>query len=312
MTDYMRKEMEVLMGGLGHGDDAVEFTDRSVCKKYLLGLCTNDMFDNTRFQLPLCGKTHSQAMREEYLNAKKRGESFGFEKDVFRYYERLTFENENYMKSQQRKLDAEQRAKEGPPNGPEAEEVAAIATLIGEKLSIAESLGEEGEVDASMEMMNEVEMLKNRKTELENIITAKQKVGGQKLKVCEVCGSYLNEYDAEQRLQDHQKGKLHMGRIEIKEKYEQMKKDFPHFKPNENDGSYYYQAAPSIHAKSKGGGSKSRDRDSDRDRDRDRDRDYRTERGGRRESERDYRDRPSDRDYRDRERDYRDRGSRRR
>ena len=106
----------------------------------------------------------------------------------------MVFENENYKKSQQRKLDAEQRSKEGPPQGPEAEESRAIATLIGEKLTIAESLGEEGEVDASMDMMKEVEILKARKADLDARLIQKQKqTSGQKLKVCDACGSYLNE-----------------------------------------------------------------------------------------------------------------------
>ena len=80
MTDYMRKEMEILMGGIGGGDYDTEFTDRSVCKRYLFGLCTNGMFDNTRFALPECKKIHSQAMKADYDEAKKKGESFDFEK----------------------------------------------------------------------------------------------------------------------------------------------------------------------------------------------------------------------------------------
>ena len=38
----------------------------------------------------------------------------------------------------------------------------------------------------------------------------------QKLRVCEVCGSYLGIYDNDRRLADHFGGKLHMGFVQLR------------------------------------------------------------------------------------------------
>lgn len=39
----------------------------------------------------------------------------------------------------------------------------------------------------------------------------------QKLRVCEVCGSYLGIYDNDRRLADHFGGKLHMGFVQLRQ-----------------------------------------------------------------------------------------------
>ncbi len=52
--DDMRKQLQALMGNLGapEGDDddpgvGKNFSDRDVCKHYLVGLCPHDLFHNT-------------------------------------------------------------------------------------------------------------------------------------------------------------------------------------------------------------------------------------------------------------------------
>jgi hypothetical protein len=45
----------------------------------------------------------------------------------------------------------------------------------------------------------------------------------QRLRVCETCGAQLNILDHESRLADHYGGKMHLGMIDIREKYEEMK-----------------------------------------------------------------------------------------
>lgn len=44
-----------------------------------------------------------------------------------------------------------------------------------------------------------------------------------RLRVCEVCGAQLNVLDHETRLADHYGGKMHLGMINIREKYDNMK-----------------------------------------------------------------------------------------
>lgn len=46
----------------------------------------------------------------------------------------------------------------------------------------------------------------------------------QRLRVCEACGAQLNSMDHESRLADHYGGKMHLGMVTIREKYQEMKK----------------------------------------------------------------------------------------
>lgn len=45
----------------------------------------------------------------------------------------------------------------------------------------------------------------------------------QRLRVCETCGAQLNILDHESRLADHYGGKMHLGMVDIREKYEALK-----------------------------------------------------------------------------------------
>lgn len=44
----------------------------------------------------------------------------------------------------------------------------------------------------------------------------------KRLRVCEVCSSYLGLNDDDKRLADHFNGKLHLGFLKIQEKYEEL------------------------------------------------------------------------------------------
>lgn len=47
----------------------------------------------------------------------------------------------------------------------------------------------------------------------------------QRLRVCETCSAQLNIMDHETRLQDHYGGKMHLGMVEIRERFAEMKVD---------------------------------------------------------------------------------------
>lgn len=59
------------------------------------------------------------------------------------------------------------------------------------------------------------------KSEFKNKVPAS--LGQQKrLRVCEVCSSYLGLNDDDKRLADHFNGKLHLGFLQIQDKYEEL------------------------------------------------------------------------------------------
>lgn len=87
---------------------------------------------------------------------------------------------------------------------------------IGKKLAAAEAAGNEGNVEESLRLMDEVEKIKKEKSAAENdyrnsIPTSSYQQ--QKLRVCEVCSAYLGIQDNDRRLADHFGGKLHLGFI---------------------------------------------------------------------------------------------------
>ena len=78
----------------------------------------------------------------------------------------------------------------------------------------AEELGNQGEVEESVKMLERVEDLKKKKGEAENEYRSSMPASSyqqQKLRVCEVCSAYLGIHDNDRRLADHFGGKLHLG-----------------------------------------------------------------------------------------------------
>lgn len=103
--------------------------------------------------------------------------------------------------------------------------VHELAEQIGQKLAKAEQLGEEGFVEESMKLMEEVEELRKKKLEAEQDYRNSMPGSSyqqQKLRVCEVCSAYLGIHDNDRRLADHFGGKLHLGFIKIREKLSEL------------------------------------------------------------------------------------------
>lgn len=172
---------------------------------------------------------------------------------------------------------------------------------ITDKLTQAEALGENGDVDAMNQMMSAVEVLKAQKEQAEKApiksqIPREENGRGQKareLRVCDICGSFISILDNDQRLVDHFAGKLHIGYTIVRERIQLM---------DENRKT----AGPPVRREERPVGRRE-SRDGDRsDRNERRRSDHNDDRGRRR----DYRDddsyRRRDRDHRDRSRDRRD------
>ncbi|XP_063900163.1 putative RNA-binding protein Luc7-like 1 isoform X2 [Zophobas morio] len=213
----LRAEMEKLMGTGYNGGKKLKFTDPEVCKNFLCGLCACDMFDNTKFETPKCTKVHNDELKANFEEAVARGEKYDFQKDFYYYLEGLVKECEQYKRSQLRKVEETNAVNitvDAINQASEVEQCAELATEIGEKLAEAERLGEAGEIDKSMELMRIVEDLKKKKGALEEKLKANDPQI-KKLRVCDVCGSFLNIFDNDRRLADHSSGKLHAGRLKI-------------------------------------------------------------------------------------------------
>lgn len=85
-----------------------------------------------------------------------------------------------------------------------------------------EALGNEGKVHESVELSRTVADLQGKKKAFEDEIKNAQPAQ-QRLRVCESCGAQLNILDHESRLADHYGGRMHLGMVSIREKFDEMK-----------------------------------------------------------------------------------------
>lgn len=106
-----------------------------------------------------------------------------------------------------------------------ANAVHQLAEEIGKKLAKAEALGEAGQVEESVQLMQEIEEYRAKKIQAEHEYRSSMPASSyqqQKLRVCEVCSAYLGIHDNDIRLADHFGGKLHLGFMEIRDKLKDL------------------------------------------------------------------------------------------
>eukprot|EP00735_Rhodelphis_limneticus_P010480 TRINITY_DN3225_c0_g1::TRINITY_DN3225_c0_g1_i1::g.29754::m.29754 TRINITY_DN3225_c0_g1::TRINITY_DN3225_c0_g1_i1::g.29754 ORF type:complete len:346 (-),score=34.76,sp/Q9NQ29/LUC7L_HUMAN/38.82/1e-46,LUC7/PF03194.10/1.2e-73,Laminin_II/PF06009.7/0.17,SlyX/PF04102.7/5.2e+02,SlyX/PF04102.7/2.3,SlyX/PF04102.7/7.5e+03,Med9/PF07544.8/0.2,Med9/PF07544.8/2.9e+03 TRINITY_DN3225_c0_g1_i1:285-1322(-) len=345
MSKEFAEMLDKLMGPNRNGDrpNAIpsEFSDDRVCKHFLCGVCPHELFTNTKMDLGPCTKHHSVELRNSYIEFKqKKGVNYyGYEAELYRVLDDLILECDRKIQRAQKRLEETEGAAAPVLNimqitKEQDREVDELNREITRLADEAEKLGEEGDVDGSMSLMQKVEELKIKKTQVQNRViqdvmrkpdpvpvpapvlivptdpdkpeTIATSVTNQKLRVCDICGAFLSILDSDKRLADHFGGKLHLGYFQIRELVKTMREDGSHLRQwrppagqerDDRDGKDRDQDRDRRRRSS----SRERERDRDRrDRDKDRDRDR----------DRDYRDRDRDRDRRDRDRD-RDRDRRR-
>lgn len=222
--DQMTKLLDQLMGQNRDGEDKGKekhFTDKDICKPFLLGICISDLFVNTRAELPECTKVHSVTMKDQFEEASKKRD-YRIEEEVYAYLQSFLKDNERKIEGAKKRLTMTQ---ETPEMEEKVEQIHELAVQVGEKVAKAEALGAEGKVDESLAMMAEIEEIKGKKKALEDEYHAaipRHAAQQQKLRACEVCGAFLSMYDNDRRLADHFGGKLHIGFVTIREKIKQL------------------------------------------------------------------------------------------
>merc|ERR1719219_3113374 len=89
------------------------------------------------------------------------------------------------------------------------ERLEKIDIEIEDKKELMEKYGNEGQVNKAQELLAEVESLKNEKVQLHEKAKVQanwatpQDRGFRCLKMCEVCGAYLDRRDSQQRKDNH-------------------------------------------------------------------------------------------------------------
>ncbi|KAI8851048.1 hypothetical protein BC829DRAFT_368751 [Chytridium lagenaria] len=242
MAAEQRKLLEQLMGkeALGGIPDNVNFRDPEVCRDYLCGLCPHDLFTNTKVDLGPCPKKHMEKLKKEYEEAVSKRDHHGFEDDWTRSLS-------DFCADCDRKIEHARKRLEKTPEDAKVAQMVRVclqlhcSTLFSEKMkevddltneisvltALVEKLGEEGNVDESLETMRQADQLKETKEEKEKEL--KSLIGSensqhQKLRVCGICSAYLSVFDSDRRLADHFQGKMHLGFKAVRDKLEELQK----------------------------------------------------------------------------------------
>ncbi|CAG8473249.1 8494_t:CDS:10 [Acaulospora morrowiae] len=209
MAAEARKALEALMGAeaLGGVPDHMRYDDE---KKMDLGSCP---------------KIHSERLKSEYEEAKKRKEN-DFDAEFERNLANFVSDCDRKIASAQKRLD------KTPEDSAKAtqllKEIENLVVEISELTKEVEVLGEQGKVTESIKLLQDVEAKKAAKIEKEKELKNSSESGGgpsqqQKLRVCEVCSAYLSIFDSDRRLADHFGGKMHLGYLKIRDLLKELK-----------------------------------------------------------------------------------------
>ncbi|KAK9465422.1 hypothetical protein V1512DRAFT_265862 [Lipomyces arxii] len=239
MAAEQRKLLEQLMGadalaGRTSKRQEISLTDPRVCKSYLVGTCPHDLFTNTKQDLGLCPKIHSEGQKAEYLRERDNGRDFSsFEFDYLR-------DLEKYVLDCNRRIDAAQRRLERTPD--EIAQTTAILKAIDQineaidaSLLEIEVLGEYGLIERALKEYYNIKVKRHdreaKERELRNINDNLGPSGHQKLQVCDVCGAYLSRLDNDRRLADHFGGKMHQGYAQMRASYKALQEKIGNKQP---------------------------------------------------------------------------------
>lgn len=172
-----------------------------------------------------CPKVHDLALRADFENAVKDRDYY-YDVEAMEHLQAFIGDCNRRTESAKKRL-AETQEELTAEVAEKANKVHKFSEDIGRKLAEAERLGKEGEIEESLQLMNEVDVLRVEKTKAEQEYRQSIPASSyqqQKLRVCEVCSAYLGIHDNDVRLADHFGGKLHLGFLAIREKLIELEK----------------------------------------------------------------------------------------
>uniref|UniRef100_A0A915P1W4 Uncharacterized protein n=1 Tax=Meloidogyne floridensis TaxID=298350 RepID=A0A915P1W4_9BILA len=195
MTDVMREMIAQLMGqqrAEEEGRKLPPFDHHSVCRSYLQGCCPRELLSDTRLESMMsCRKMHEPAHKGEYNKAQEKRDLF-YDVEAYEELEDAICIVDQEIRRLQDKVKRDAENNLDLTEQHRTQKIFEVNEQIGVALVQIEALG----VYPAML---------------------------QRLRVCETCSAQLNVMDHETRLQDHYGGKMHLGMVQIREKYAEMK-----------------------------------------------------------------------------------------
>jgi RNA-binding protein Luc7-like 2 len=160
---------------------------------------------------------HDERYKEDYqaLSADEK-RRYGYERDLIRKLQDLVRQMDRTIEKNQKRADEENAPR---PLTPEQQlQLDTMAARVKELVEKSGKLGEEGEVDASLQAAAEADRIRAEREKLENSLRNPVKI----MYVCDVCGVYINSTDNEQRKADHYNGKQYLGWKAIRDKLKEL------------------------------------------------------------------------------------------
>eukprot|EP01039_Chlorochromonas_danica_P005091 gene5091-5595_t len=226
--DSQRELLDSLMGinrnNDRKGDQVKDFRDDRVCKFFITGMCPHDIFVNTKMDEGPCERIHSEAFK---LDFQKHNDPFMYDQLIEKEFSlRIAEADRIIKKARQRVEDDKIDESTNPDINPDIIRInGEMAKLIQE----AEQAVETDNIDRVQEIiLGRFEDLTKEKAAVMSRINElkKQRAGNtdKKLRVCDVCGSFLSIFDSDKRLTDHFMGKQHVGFQYMRDTLEAIRK----------------------------------------------------------------------------------------
>ena len=208
-----------------------DMTSPQVCKAFVVGICPHDLFVGTKSDLGKCPNLHLQKHKLEYeYKTKKLGQKFPDMEAA--YFDIL----QKYIRDLDRTISVAQKRLEHTPE--EKEKIAQVTKELDEldveiglmiqELNYLIKLNQDDDqilkiIDLSIKLNQKSKERDTASKQARNVIENVGQTSQQKLQVCVGCGAYLSRLDNDRRLADHFIGKIHLGYVQLRRAYDEMK-----------------------------------------------------------------------------------------
>ncbi len=189
-----------------------DYNDPRACRLYLAGLCCSDMFLNTKVVVPPCNKEHDAPLKARY-DAAVAGGAPNFNGELLAYLEDLLRRNEGDVARNMARFEAEAPGTAVPVV--ETERVPAVEELGRE---VAAKLAAEGLNEDAEAMQRELHLEQARAARLPPLPHPSGRPAHPKYRQCSACKNILILTDADERMADHFRGRIHLGYKQMYEK----------------------------------------------------------------------------------------------
>jgi hypothetical protein len=195
-----------------------DWNDPRACRMHLAGLCCSDMFLNTKVIVQPCNKEHDAQLKARY-DAAVAGGAPNFNGELLSYLEELLRRNDHDMARNVARFETEAPGTAVPVV--ETERVPAVEELARE---IAAKVAAEGFNEDAVALTRELHLAQARAARLAPLPHPSGRPAHPKYRQCSACKNILILTDADERMADHFKGRIHMGYKQIAERVEELRK----------------------------------------------------------------------------------------